>query len=617
MVLGSEGSQASGSIDGNCRLWLGPSTLSSGSVRYGLFAGVDYEAGDILPDIELGIPFVDFFISPNKNTPYKRDMLKYLENQMWTSDFAISKFEGNATTSPYFPGLGALGSYHSLVSNADWLHASSLLRERDDITEPGVPHLSRGAISDIYNVTMKATQQIPAGMEIFPSYGDTWDKDESSPYQDKLTRNDFFEADQVVDRIVEFYDRFEDEMSEEMKEDMLDFMLDQILGFAGGIRAATIKSLIPQNYRKLKSVQEAGGTFLYRHKGLIKRPKWLEKNAVCVDNMYSAKSTVPEAGRGAFASQDFAEGDVISVVPTVLFGNKDLMLMYDVVDTTGEENESKIVKTFDKSKPRGQQLAVNYALGHPESTFLFLPMSPMVNFINHKSTPNAVLKWSEHSTLYNDQATWDHTVEEVQNFKSNMVVFQIDATEDIKKGDEIFINYGQEWEEAWRKYRNLWEAKYKDQDWPLRAEDVKLTFKQKPYPTAKDPSVSFMPDDVEIACYVTTTSVPDGTPDSTEDGIDIWLWNGPKHFVDFSGTLLTLCDLLDRQDDGAGSYNYTVQTKMQSQGEIQVAQVNNVPHVAVTLVDKPYTSDKHMIDAFRHYIGIPDEIFPQTWRDLR
>lgn len=42
-----------------------------------------------------------------------------------------------------------------------------------------------------------------------------------------------------------------------------------------------------------------------------------------------------------------------------------------------------------------------------------------------------------------------------------------------------------------------------------------------------------------------------------------------------------------------------------------------MPQKAVTFVDKPETSDQFFKGAFRHPIGIPDEIFPEgPWRDL-
>ncbi len=44
--------------------------------------------------------------------------------------------------------------------------------------------------------------------------------------------------------------------------------------------------------------------------------------------------------------------------------------------------------------------------------------------------------------------------------------------------------------------------------------------------------------------------------------------------------------------------------------------VKQVPHHAIVLVDKPGTGDQHTPFAFRHYIEIPDDVFPQgPWRN--
>ena len=197
-LLGLPSAQAGEKEKDVCRLWMAPSTLTvPNTVQYGLFAGIDFSKDDILPDVELAIPYVDFFIDGNKGSIYTKLILDYLENQMWTADYSGAKYEGNVTTTPFIPGAGSLGNYHTLVANADWLSAASILREREKITEPGKPHLSRGAITNVYNVTMVAIQRIPAGMEIFPNYGDMWDKGEPSQYQDKYTRRDIIDADKV------------------------------------------------------------------------------------------------------------------------------------------------------------------------------------------------------------------------------------------------------------------------------------------------------------------------------------------------------------------------------------------------------------------------------------
>ena len=176
-----------------CRLWLAPSYLSvENTVKYGLFAGVDYDVNETIPDVELGFPFVDFLVDPNRNTRYHKSILDYLEGLMWTADYAGTKFEGNHSATTFVPGIGALSNYHSGFTNVDWLQGATLMSEREDITEPGKAHLSRGAISSAYNMTMIATRAIPAGMDLFANYGDVWDeKQEADSFQDRFHRRDY------------------------------------------------------------------------------------------------------------------------------------------------------------------------------------------------------------------------------------------------------------------------------------------------------------------------------------------------------------------------------------------------------------------------------------------
>lgn len=89
------------------------------------------------------------------------------------------------------------------------------------------------------------------------------------------------DADAVLNRIVDFFDKFEKEMDDDFKEDMLDFMLDKVLLGHGEKRAKVIKALIPASPRRLKRVQEAGGTFMYRYADIIRSPKWFKKHALC------------------------------------------------------------------------------------------------------------------------------------------------------------------------------------------------------------------------------------------------------------------------------------------------------------------------------------------------
>jgi len=93
------------------------------------------------------------------------------------------------------------------------------------------------------------------------------------------------------------------------------------------------------------------------------------------------------------------------------------------------------------------------------------------------------------------------------------------------------------------------------------------------------------------------------------------VWKGPVKFEDYQGQHLTVCDLVGREADDEHMYLYTVRARLQGQDDVD--EIIGVPHEAVTLKDGPYSGDVHAPGAFRRWIGIPDERFPQKWRNLR
>jgi len=322
-----------------CKLYLAPSHLTQeDSVKYGLFAGIDYDANETLPFSEMAIPFVDFIQGPY-HTDENSDIMKYLEAAFWTADYAGARFEGNHSTTLLVPGIGSLAHYHSGIHNIEWVQASALLRDsnsqedEDDgntrVTERGKFHPSRGAITPYTNLTVKATVKIPAGMELFANFGDVWDDSKHvDPFEQTIQRWDYYDADKVLDKMLEFLNKYSDRLDADLSQDVVDLILDRVLGTAGGKRAKAIKSLIPANPRKLQQVKDAGGTFNYRNQDMVKSRSWLKKNGICVDSLRSGKSTVPDAGRGAFATRDFKSGDRIAVSPMLLIANDDLVSLF-------------------------------------------------------------------------------------------------------------------------------------------------------------------------------------------------------------------------------------------------------------------------------------------------
>lgn len=603
-----------------CRLYLGPSSLSSDDfTKLGLFAGIDFDARDILPFPELAIPMIDLLDGPYSFIDEYKDILKGLESNVWTADFAgAAKFEGNYSTSLFVGGLGSLAQYHAAYANVDWVPASTMLNF-EALQPPGKAHPTRGTISPYSNLTMRATQHIPAGMELFPAFGEVWDDDTAQQkddmFEQRLIRSDYVKADELVGKLMNLLNHPDLAEDAELKEETLDLVLEKILPAAGGKRAKAIRSLIPAASRKLAGVQEVG-TFKYRHSDAIRSAKWLKKNAVCVDTLRPGTSTIPEAGRGAFATRPFKKGERVTVSPLVPVYD-DIFQMYGI-----ERKQSGDAMWLEFNNDHlGQQLAMNYIFGHTDSPLSFFPTAPGVTLINHHSTKaNVQMDWADHTTLFTNSDLYAKSVQELRAMDPQpFFIMQFVATRDINAGEEILMDYGPEWDETWNDYfsKNDW-----TEDWPLQAIDIQRQHITQPFPVNLRTLPQYpYPDGVMTACFLQTDEVEDGNPRITEQGYKIFRWTGPTSHDDYLGYQLTICDLMARSGDDSdvSTLQYTVHTRLaaaagSNHDPNDIVQVTNVPHAAIVVVNRAYQSDVHTIGAYRRWISIRDEILPQAWR---
>jgi hypothetical protein len=407
-------------------------------------------------------------------------------------------------------------------------------------------------------------------------------------------------------------------MTDDLKDEALDFILEKILGTAAGKHAKVIRSLIPDNFRKLRTVKEMGGSFHYRNSDLVKTPDWLEKRGICVDKIAQGPSTIPDAGRGAFSTRKIKNGETIVPVPMVIVANEDLMEMYTIKESIVRGTD-QMNQEYDVNSPIGKQVVYNYCFGHQESSILLMPVGPMVTLVNHGSNgqgANAYLEWSDHAYIYNDVELHDMTPNELASAPNPNIVMNLIATRNIEPGEEILIDYGSDWVQAWDDYMQGYDIKHADGAWPMKAEDIMLDYLDEKFPVNLKPDSSPYPKGVATACFIETAEIEDGFPRRTEDGIDILQWIGPKTFDDYKGHQFFACDLMEitESPNDGHMWNYTVLAR---QPDNEVLMVMDVPHAAVTLVDLPYTSDIHTPDAFRQWIAIEDRLFPQAWRNMR
>jgi len=615
---------SSSSESDGCPLWLAPSyinEISNEFPQYGLFAGQSYEQNSTLPLSELAIPLIDFFGDFNRAKPQGSDILEFLESFLWTGEKIGSMWEGNISSPAIIPGIGVLANYHSTYSNADFLQASILLRETEDnLKKPGKASLIRGAVTPYFNATLKATQHIPKGMEIFADFGDVWDGNlTQNMYQDKIHRYDYDIADDLVNKMVDLYEKHPG-LSLDMKEDIMEFLLHRVLTTVAEKNAKTINSLIPENPRKLKKVQEAGGTFMYRYKDMVRSNDWLENNGFCLDTINNGVSNINNAGRGAFANRDIEKGEIITITPLIHIADKDLLTMYPIEFVKNDEND-QVEERYDKSGgPIGKQILLNYAFGHPESTMVFVPTGPQVTLINNGAkNSNAHVKWAESDdSMINPSGYLDMTVDEMAEVNESVLILKIVAARDIGVGEEITINYGNSWQKAWDSYEEKWKETKEGKPHPLKAEDLRKMYKNKPFETPETLEENPYPDDILTFCFLITTDKPDGTQMTNQEfGTEINLFDAPTAYEEYDSKSLYSVEILDRKEAPGFFYNYTVRASLGDEDD-QFADVVDVPHNACNFfLDAPYSSDILQPDAFRHPIGMPESQIPVSWRNLR
>lgn len=250
---------------------------------------------------------------------------------------------------------------------------------------------------------------------------------------------------------------------------------------------------------------------------------------------------------------------------------------------------------------------LNYCFGHPNSSMLFYPYSSIVNFINHDSIqPNARLKWSE-SPLHSGREWLNWTLEELKQISLNRtgLLLEIVATRDIQQGEEILLDYGSEWETAWNEHVANWKPAAAEDDYTY-ASNVDLDSLL----NSNLDSLSSLPSNLQVMCRY---HYSERAHEAGGDGSFSVRW---KESVSAIKTLRP-CRIIRKDASGgftAEMFNLGNDDAIPEQFMPHV--VTDIPRSVIEVRDKPYHSDQHLEFAFRHEIGIPDEIFPKQWMDL-
>jgi len=333
-------------------------------------------------------------------------------------------------------------------------------------------------------------------------------------------------------------------------------------------------------------------------------------------------SRISHAGRGAFAVRDLPKGTVVAPVPV-------LPVRRSSMDLVTERKNGK-----QKQLVQGKQLLLNYCFGHAESSVLLYPYAPIVNLVNHGGdNANVRLSWSTLTEPHSTGQRWttDMSVEQVFQQNKSGLLLELISLREIKRGEEIVLDYGDRWTASWLDHVKEWKPPEGDdefyapsyvQDDVIKALRTEKELRSHPYPTNVFTSCFYKYSDNKEAVEKEKLK---SSNNKDKNSVTTFRWNQTRSTFELRN--LRPCSILQRQNgnknDNKDGTLFTVRIRNRyglankeriPNGDMHI--VTHVPRQAIRFSDKIYTTDQHLEGAFRHEIGIPDEMCPEQWKDL-
>lgn len=346
---------------------------------------------------------------------------------------------------------------------------------------------------------------------------------------------------------------------------------------------------------------------------------FLRENSICIESFDVKQSTLSNAGRGAFAKRAYHQGEIVTSSPLVHFDRSQL----EIVEQTEYDDDSPSTLQrehgirYFADQVHSIQLLVNYCFGNKESNVMLLPYGPGVNLINHnRAQANVFIRWSTHE-MAGANSMKGMSPMAVTATKANadeLLVFEYVAMRDIQPGEEIFLDYGDEWINEWKDHLEEWAPDAEDEKYVSAADYVQNMpdGAAAVIRTLEEQEADPYPETIQTACYFQP-------PRPDEKLKDLGTWS----FDYFE--CLRPCDVIARDLDENGNAVYSVTMKAIENlgsptrcGDYGIFDeeglfMEGVPAYAVQLVDSPYSSDVWQADTFRQEISLPRNLLPSAW----
>ena len=598
-----------------CGLYLAPSTIPGAGL--GVFTAHERNPGDpIHSHGEVCIPVIDLHL----HSPDLQPFMDYY----WSGDNLGLYGESNRTDHLYAfcLGLDAAANCHLALNNVfkaiPKYDDGSVTMNYHRNTHPGV-----GAFTPYYNGVGLVHRHIPPGGEIFKDYGDIWFQGRSTIFGNLPLTMDYQYAMRLLQNMIglpSIYSILQRENAQdnltpqevqarwEMIEDLYETVL---LNIRKTFDRRTLNAL-PDNFHDALVAYNAGDIAVILQPNHVHTLEYLEEHGTCLDNIRPGPSTLPSAGHGAFATRPLSAGTILTKSPLLHTSTDDYMYMYELVEYNGSR-----YRLLDEV--RQMQLLYNYCYTHLESSIVLCPYGGGISYINHHpDKTNVRIEWATGWDIVHNQSLVDHgTMDDLTIHSRPQLAFSYIATRDIAANEELFMDYGDAWEEAWLEHVENYSYDKMPATTPKYASAhywnhhmAEMSFR-----TIREQEIDPYPSNLQIRCHaklLTVSVVP----------------HAIYHWGDNCGLACRILDRFENFDLPLSSSRelYTVemelandkQTQPNEEGEVEVIwiQRTDVPRSAIRFYNLPYTTDLHLETAFRHSIAIPDELLPPQWRNL-
>ena len=340
-----------------CFVWLAPSTLEGAGL--GMFAGKDFVKDERLAD-DLVVPIVDIVMQNEDDSNF----LFLWDEYTWNADSVLMDQECFSDCNGASPGFGATAnSFLPLVNVEEGLpsqDSAGLHRSKD----PGA-----GAFTQYHARASTATREIKAGEEFYVDYGSNWFEHREFlgpiPLYHHLKQASFFyKKFRTLHGSIKILSGLPNEAAEELMGEIWDaFVRDTDFP-----KSRVFGSFHHDKKDELIELAKFDGKLEdLRRKQSERSVEWLREHGTCGDHIAAGPSTLPQAGRGAFATRDLPKGTIVAQLPLIHVTQRFRLDTYPVIQ------DGKRAPHPDRDGKKSSQLLLNYCYGHEESTLLLCP----------------------------------------------------------------------------------------------------------------------------------------------------------------------------------------------------------------------------------------------------